>query len=162
FFGEVADGSPHWTQAAYAAGAALVAAMAAWLAAKPRTFDWREVDYLPVLVATSLILVITWVPFGFQVFIARWFSTTRMGMLGGAPVLWATLGALGCALITAPRRRLKALGVTLLAAVVLANLGARIVDASALSRSVASTATERLPLRRVARLELPAFASDLR
>src|SRR5262249_57683658 len=63
FFGELADGSPEWTQAAYAAIAGLVAAVAAWLAAKPRTFDWRKADYLPVVIATSVFLAITWGPF---------------------------------------------------------------------------------------------------
>jgi len=64
--------------------------------------------------------------------------------------------------MTAPRRSLKACGLSLLAAAILTNLGARIVDAAALSHVVTSPTDARLPLRRVTRLDVPAFAGDLR
>jgi hypothetical protein len=161
-FGELADGSHHWTTVASAASAALVAAMAAWIAVKPRPFDGRKADWLPVVLSTAVVLAMTWGPLGVELVRGRSAATTVMELVAGTPILWATLGVLGCALIPAPRRTLTSFGVGLLAVAVLANLGGRIVDVLALSGVVAPPTGEHPALSHVARLAVPPHAASLR
>jgi len=160
-FGDLADGNHHWTRAAMGAGAAVVGALAAWLATRPRTFDWRKADYLPVLIATGSVVAVTWGTVGIELVWTRTFSTL-LDALHRAPVLWAGLVALGGALATAPRRSLRYAGVATVTVAILLNLGVRIADLVALSRVVAQATDGQPMLPRLARFELPPQAHSLR
>lgn len=140
----------------------LVAALAAWLAAKQRTNDWRKADYLPVLIAAGLVLVVTCAQVAASLLWMRPSSSLAMQALAGAPVLWASLGVIGCALMTAPGRAVRGAGVAVFVAAVLINLGIRVGDLDALSRVIAPPTAESRPLPRVATLALPAPGAPLR
>ena len=160
-FGDLADGSRHWIHAVSASGAVLVMALAAWLAARRRTITWRKADYVPVLIAAGVVAAVAWGQLAAQLLWMRPSPSRLTHMVAGAPALWASLGALGCALTTAPRRALRAGGLAVLVAAVLMNLGVRIGDLEALSRVIAPPSGESRPLPRVATLALPTTPGSL-
>src|SRR3989441_3856441 len=95
-----------WWTVAYAAGAVVVGATAGWLAVPPRTFDRRLPDYLPVISALAVISALTWGPLAVHLVRTGTPSALFVQTMSGAPLLWAALVALACALLTAPRRGL--------------------------------------------------------
>ena len=153
-----------WRSVASAAGAGLVAAVAGWLAVQPRTFDWRPADYLPVVGALAVIVALTWGPLAAYLVRTSAPPTAIVQTLGGAPLLWASLVALGAALLPARPRGLRWSGAALLAVSVLGGAGAILVDRLAISRPivVGAPAGDTGPLPRMAQIELPSRVGVLR
>ena len=160
--GDLGDGGRHWTQALTALPAVIVTALAAWLAVRSRAVEWRKSDYVPVLGAAGLVGVLT---LGYAAAQLLWLQPASfpvMQTLAGAPLLWASLAAIGGALASAPHAAVRGGGVATLLCAVLINLGVRVGDLEALSRSIAPPSAESRPLPRVASIPLPPYGGSLR
>jgi Zn-dependent protease with chaperone function len=153
-FGDLADGGRHWTQAASATGAILVAAVAAWLAARPPASDWRRSDYVPVLAAAGVAVAGTAAYVAGYALWMRPSPSLMLDTLAGTPMLWASVGVIGCALVTGPGRAVRGAGMAVVVAAVLINLGVRVGELEALTRVVAPPASESRPLPRLASFPL--------
>lgn len=145
----------------YTAGSVLLAAVAAWLAAQPRTFNPRAADYLPVVGAVGIIVIATWGPFTAELVRTGAPAAVFRHTMSGAPLLWAAPAALAGALLTAPSRRVRWWGWGLLAVAVLGGGGTKVVDRLATPRPL-DVATDAQPLVLAARLELPLRVGVLR
>jgi Zn-dependent protease with chaperone function len=154
--------NPTWPAFACAVGAGLVCAIGAWFALQPRTFAEHPADYLPAIGVLLVVVGATWAPF-----IAELTRTTRRAavavhLLGGAPLLWATVVALGAALMTTPRRDVRQAGAILVGVALVIGPGLKLLDTRHISRPIVVRAIERGPLARTAQVELPSRTSTLR
>lgn len=156
----VRTASPRMLACAVAAGT--VCAVGAWLARRPRTFAARPVDDVPLIGALVIVVGATWGPL-----VAELSRTTRrvsvaVHLLGGAPILWAALFALGAALLTLPHRDVRRAGAALLGAAMLVGPALKLLDTLYVSRPLVVGNIERGTLLRTEQLDLPWRTSALR
>ena len=153
---------PTWPILAYAIAAGLVCAMAVWLAMQPRTFPPRPLDYLPVAGVLLVVVVLTWGPLVAHLWHTSRRAAVAVHLLGGAPILWASLLVLGAVLLTTPYRRVRRAGVVVITVGLVLGPGVRVADTRLASRPIAVGETTRGDIGRAAQLELPWRIGTLR
>ena len=154
--------NPTWPAFACAVGAGLVCAIGAWFALQPRTFAEHPADYLPAIGVLLVVVGATWAPFIAELTRTTRRATVAVHLLGGAPLLWATVVALGAALMTTPRRDVRQAGAILVGVALVIGPGLKLLDTRHISRPIVVRAIERGPLARTAQVELPSRTSTLR
>jgi Zn-dependent protease with chaperone function len=154
--------TPTWSVLTYAVVASVVCAVAAWIALQPRTFAPRPVDYMPVIGALTLVVVLTLGPLLAHLIGASKRSLVAVHLLGGAPIVWATVLALAAAMLTTPPRAVRRAGALLFAGALLAGPGLRLFDTALESPATLVGELMRGTLARTAQLDLPWRVSALR
>ncbi len=154
--------TPTWPMLACAVATAIVCAIAAWLALQPRTFAPRPLDYLPAIGVLALVVALTWGPFFASLARTTRRLTVAVHLLGGAPVIWVALFALGVTLLTTPFHRVRRAGVVVLGVALVVGPGVRLLDTLVISRPIAVAETVRGDVARTAQIELPWRSGTLR
>ena len=147
--------TPTWSMLGYAVGVGLVCAVAAWLAVQPRSFGPRPADYVPILAVLTFAVALTWAPLLVHLWRTSQRTAVAVHLLGGAPVLWASVLTLAAVLVSLPGWALRGAGALLLLAAVLAGPGMKLLDTLVTARPGVVGEVERGALERVSQVELP-------